>query len=114
MGAKARAPAKTHRVYVVRLDRSVLEDRKFARENPDHDPRKPCVYVGSTGLSPEERFAKHKAGIKAGRGLVTKYGEALMPSKYHHYGLMTWPEAVKREKHLAARLRRKGYAVWQR
>jgi predicted GIY-YIG superfamily endonuclease len=114
MGAKARSPARTHSVYVVRLDRSVLQDRRFARENPDHDPRKPCVYVGSTGLTPEERFANHKAGIRAGRGLVKRYGEALMPGKYSQYNPMTWPEAVKREELLAERLRRKGYAVWQR
>jgi len=25
--------------------------------------RKPCVYVGMTGLDPDVRFDKHKAGI---------------------------------------------------
>lgn len=117
MGAKARAaraPEKTFHVYVVRLDTSVLEERRFARENPDHGLRKPCVYVGMTGLSPEERFANHRAGVRSGRGWVREYGIELLPGLYSRYNPMTRSEAERIEKHLAARLRRKGYAVWQR
>jgi hypothetical protein len=31
--------------------------------NLKHDVKKPCVYVGTTGLSPEERFPNHKQRI---------------------------------------------------
>ena len=54
-----------HNVYVVLLDPAVGKIRKVRAENPKCDPKKPCVYVGMTGLTPAERFANHKAGIKA-------------------------------------------------
>ena len=63
-----------HYVYVVLLSKQVLYERKFVKCNPDYDPTKPCVYVGMTGLDPDARFDKHKAGIRANR-FVTKYGE---------------------------------------
>jgi len=62
-----------HNVYVVLLDPAVAKIRKARAENPDRDPTKPCVYVGMTGLTPDERFANHKAGIKAA-SVVTRYG----------------------------------------
>jgi hypothetical protein len=54
-----------HNVYVVLLDPAVGRIRRIRRENPNREVRKPCVYVGMTGLTPEERFANHKQGIKA-------------------------------------------------
>jgi hypothetical protein len=39
--------------------------RQVRAENPGRDPGKPCVHVRMTRLAPEERFANHKAGIKA-------------------------------------------------
>jgi hypothetical protein len=54
-----------HNVYVVLLDPAVSQLRKVRADNPNRDPKKPCVYVGMTGLNPEERFSNHKAGIKA-------------------------------------------------
>jgi hypothetical protein len=50
---------------VVLLDPAVGRIRRIRRENPNREVRKPCVYVGMTGLTPEERFANHKQGIKA-------------------------------------------------
>lgn len=35
---------------------------KIRAANPDRDPAKPCVYVGMTGLDPQERFKNHKRG----------------------------------------------------
>ena len=54
-----------HNVYVVLLDKAVGKLRKVRAINPDRDPKKPCVYVGMTGLTPEDRFTNHKRGIKA-------------------------------------------------
>ena len=54
-----------HNVYVVLLSPRVLQEAKFRRCNPHYDATKPCVYVGMTGLDPDQRFDNHKAGIKA-------------------------------------------------
>ena len=72
-----------HNVYVVLLDPAVGKIRKVRAENPRRDPKKPCVYVGMTGLTPEERFANHKAGIKDA-SLVKRYGIRLLPELYEH------------------------------
>ena len=100
------------RVYVIRLDAAVLGNRKFAQRNEQYQAGKPCVYVGSTSLSPEERFKKHKDGIKANR-FVRDFGLYLMKRVYQKFPPQTWPEILKTEKLLAERLRRKSYAVWQ-
>jgi hypothetical protein len=60
-----------HNVYVILLDPAVGKIRKVRAENPKRDPKKPCVYVGMSGLPREERFANHKAGIKDA-GLVNR------------------------------------------
>ena len=44
-------------VYVIELRREVLEKARFARKNPELRDDKPCVYVGQTARTPEERFA---------------------------------------------------------
>ena len=62
-----------HHVYVVELDRDVLYEGKFRKANPGYIDGKPCVYVGMTGLDPDIRFDKHKAGIQA-NAYVTKFG----------------------------------------
>lgn len=39
--------------------------RAVRAANPNRYPKKPCVYVGMSRLTPQERFANHKAGVKA-------------------------------------------------
>jgi hypothetical protein len=58
-------PAQHHNVYVLLLDPAVSKIRKVRAENPKRDPKKLPVYVGMTGLTPKERFANHKQGIKS-------------------------------------------------
>jgi hypothetical protein len=84
----------------------------MAVEIPSHDPRKPCVYVGMTHRSPEERFAQHKSGYKACR-YVKKYGQQLIPRQYQKHNSTTRAEAEKLAVVIATRLRKRGYAVWQ-
>jgi hypothetical protein len=60
----AQQPEHHHNVYVVLLDPAVGRVRKVRAANQKRDPKKPCVYVGMTGLTPEERFANHKAAPK--------------------------------------------------
>ena len=101
-----------HYVYVILLSKQVLYERKFVKCNPDHDPTKPCVYVGMTGLDPDARFDKHKAGVRANR-YVEKYGERLLPELYECYNPMPYKAACEMEVELAIALREAGYGVWQ-
>lgn len=102
----------THNVYVVELEPEVRKIARFAKANPDARTDKPCLYVGMTGLTPEERFARHKAGIWASR-FVRDYGVRLKPKYYERYNPMTYEEAQRLEPELAAHLRKRGFAVWQ-
>ena len=112
--SQRRQPAATgFNLYVVLLDPAVLRHKRFRDANPRHRPGKPCVYVGRTGLSAEERFAKHKQGIKA-NSYVRRYGLRLLPALYRRFTNMPRAEADRMEPRLAATLRRHGYAVWQK
>ncbi len=106
------SPAQHHSVYVVELSKDVLYEARFRRCNPDYEPGKPCVYVGMTGLSPDERFDKHMAGIKANR-YVLKYGLRLLPELYECYNPMPYEAARDMEVELAIGLQEAGYGVWQ-
>lgn len=103
-------PELHHNVYVVLLDPAVAKLRKVRGENPNRDPKKPCVYVGMTGLEPGERFANHKAGIKAA-AVVKRYGLRLLPRLFAHLNPMPYEAAVRMEMDLADDLRRAGYTV---
>ena len=95
------APRKAkghHSVYVVYL------------RNPKGDGRA-GYYVGMTGLTPEQRFQNHKAGIKAA-GVVRRCGERLVPKLYAHLNPMSYEEAVAMEVRLAEELRAQGYQVF--
>ena len=99
-----------HCVYVVLLEAAAARVRSVRAANPRPDPKKPCVYVGMSGLKPEERFANHKAGIKAA-SLVKRFGVRLLPELYEHLNPMPFEAAVQMEKDLAEDLRRAGYTV---
>lgn len=110
MAARARTPRPSretaaaaterlhHRVYVVRL------------EHPRH-PDTPCYYVGMTGLSPEERFANHKAGIKSAR-VVRHFGVELAYEWFDDIPPMTYEDAARCEPALADELRDRGFVVF--
>jgi hypothetical protein len=104
-------PPKNHySVYVVLLDKAALKDRAVLRLNPDRNPKKPCVYVGMTGLSPEQRLENHLNGYKASN-IVTKYGVRLLPELYADLNPMSYPEAVATEAAVARNLRKAGFTV---
>ena len=97
----ARKPASRpghHHVYVVYL------------RNPRGDG-KAGYYVGMTGLTPEQRFANHKAGVKAA-SVVKRFGERLVPRLYEHLNPMSYEDAVRKEEELANQLRAEGYQVF--
>jgi len=103
-------PEHHHNVYVVLLDPAVGRIRKVRAENPKHDRKKPCAYVGMPGLTPEERFANHKAGSKAA-WVVKRYGLRLLPELYEHLNPMPYEAAAQMERDLADDLRRAGHTV---
>ena len=96
--AKVRSSRMHHSVYVVYL------------RNPKGDG-KAGYYVGMTGLTPEARFANHRAGIKAAR-VVRKFGVRLVPTLYEHLNPMSYQDAVRIEVELAKSLRRRGFQVF--
>jgi len=101
-----------YHVYVVELSKDVLYERRFTKANPDYVKGKPCVYVGMTGLDPDVRFDKHKAGIQANR-YVQQFGLRLLPDLYEVYNPMPYDGARDMEVELAIGLREAGYGVWQ-
>ena len=101
-----------HNVYVIELSKDVLYEPRFRRSNPDYVTGKPCVYVGMTGLSPDLRFDKHKAGIQANK-FAQEYGLRLMPELYEMYNPMPYGGACDMEVELAIAFRERGWGVWQ-
>jgi hypothetical protein len=105
-------PRPHHHVYVIELSKDVLLEPKFRKNNPNYREGKPCVYVGMTGLNPDVRFDKHKAGIQANT-YVTKYGLRLLPDLYEGFNPMSHDEAVDKEIEVGIDLRSAGFGVWQ-
>ncbi len=107
-----RIARRHHHVYVVELADQVWNEPSFRKANPDYVLGKPFVYVGMTGLDPDLRFDKHKAGIQANR-FVREYGLRLLPRLYEVYNPMPYEGAREMEVELAIGLREAGYGVWQ-
>jgi hypothetical protein len=101
-----------YHVYVVELADQVWNVGRFRRANPDYQLGKPFVYVGMTGLDPDVRFDKHKAGIQANT-YVRDFGLRLLPGLYAMYNPMPYDAARDMEVELGIALREAGYGVWQ-
>ncbi len=101
-----------HHVYVVELDDAVWNVRRFRDANPDHRLGKPFVYVGMTGLDPDLRFDRHKAGVQA-NPFVERFGLRLLPALYAVFNPMPYHAAREMEVELAIALREEGFGVWQ-
>jgi len=107
-----RGRAAHYHVYVVELDDRVWNVARFRRANPDYQLGQPLVYVGMTGLDPDLRFDKHKAGIQASR-FVQEHGLRLLPELYERFNPMPYDSARAMEVELGITLRTAGYGVWQ-
>ena len=101
-----------YNIYVIELNEAVLKNKKFMKANPGYVVGKPCVYVGMTARTPEERFEQHKTGYKAAK-FAHKYGVRLKPRLFRSHNPMTFAEARWMEVEKARRLRKRGYGVWQ-
>ena len=95
-----------YHVYVVELADQVWN------VGSDYRLGKPFLYVGMTGLDPDLRFDRHKAGIQA-NNFVRDYGLRLLPGLYAMYNPMPYDAARDMEVELGIALREAGYGVWQ-
>ncbi len=113
-GKSAARRPRSHRysVYVVELADPVWNVAAFRRANPGYRLGMPFVYVGMTGLDPDLRFDRHKAGIQANR-YVFEFGLRLLPPLYAVYNPMPYDAARDMEVELGIALREAGYGVWQ-
>ncbi len=109
---RKRSDEPTDTVYVVELERAVLDVKRFRIKNAGHRPSMKCLYVGKTGRTPGERFKQHKEGYKS-CSLVRKFGLRLVPGLFPTKARLSKAEATALEKNHAEALRAKGYAVWQ-
>ena len=55
----------TYGVYVILLDKKVLEIPRFSSRSPEYDPDLDCYYVGMSAKTPEDRFKQHKKKKKS-------------------------------------------------
>jgi len=103
-----------HNLYVIELRPEILtQQERFLEANLHYVPgTKPCVYVGLTGLTPEERFRKHLQG-KKDAWFAHRYGQRLLSELYRHFNPMPYDLARVMEPELARQLREQGYGVWQ-
>ena len=102
----------SYAVYVIELDKEVRKIDRFRAANPRALITRPCLYVGSTVRSPQERFEQHLNGYKANR-YVKKFGERLRPDLFEQYNpIAKRVDAEEMEEYLAERLRSRGCWVW--
>jgi len=114
-----------HRVYAFYLNEEVLDKNKFKEANPNYEKGKPCVYVGMTGKTIEERYDEHtnhqnKNYSKGSKWMksyaVHGFSDALAIELLNHPNIsretLTFGEALQNEKLYAEWLRSKGYGVW--
>ena len=99
-------------VYVVELADAVWNVPGFRKANPGYRLGQPFVYVGMTGLDPDLRFDRHKAGVQANR-FVRDFGLRLLPQLYAVYNPMPYNGACEMEVELGIALREQGFGVWQ-
>ena len=103
---------KKYFVYVIELEQTVVEIRKFRKENPNYIKGKACVYVGQTSRKPFLRFEQHKEGYKSNK-YAKHYGIKLRPDLYEKYNpIPTRKDAEEIEEMLGKSLRKQGYGVW--
>jgi len=105
-------PKYTYGVYVILLDKKVLDLPRFTSRSPEYDPDLDCYYVGMSAKSPEERFRQHKNHWKSNY-FVREFGIRLVPELYENIPRYpTRDEAKEKEEELAIGLRELGHAAY--
>ena len=99
-------------VYVIELDQSVADIKKFRIKNPNYIKGNLCFYVGQSTRKPSVRFEQHKEGYKSNT-FVRRFGIKLVPDFYEKYNpIPTRKDAEELEEYVACKLREKRYGVW--
>ena len=99
-------------VYVIELEKKVMDIRKFRAKNPNYIKGKACIYVGQSSRKPIVRFEQHKEGYKSNK-YAKYYGVKLRLDLYEKYNpIPTRKDAEEIEEMLGNTLRKKGYGVW--
>ena len=101
-----------HNVYVIELDKEVLQFDDFTRANPHYKTGMPCLFVGETRHTPKKRFNYHLVGYKS-HEFVRRYAKRLASEYYASMNPVTSDQAKEAENQLAKKLRAMGYGVWQ-
>ena len=103
---------KQYFVYVIELEQTVVDMRKFRAKNPNYINGSACVYVGQSSRKPILRFEQHKEGYKSNK-YAKYYGIKLRPDLYEKYNpIPTRKDAEEIEEMLGKELRSRGYGVW--
>jgi predicted GIY-YIG superfamily endonuclease len=100
-----------HSIYAIELDPAVWKNRTFRARNPGGAVGG-CLYIGVTGLTPEERLERHRTGTQSGR-FVRTHGLRLRLDLVEGFSRLPYRIAACMEPKLAAWLRAQGFAVWQ-
>ena len=98
-------------IYAIELDPAVAGKRAFKTRNPAGSTSG-CLYIGMTGLTPEKRFARHRAGTQSGKYAGT-HGIRLRLDLVEGFSRLPYAIAAFMEPKLAAWLRAHGFGVWQ-
>lgn len=103
---------KQYFVYVIELEKSVADVKKFRLRNPNYIKGNICIYVGQSSRKPHLRFEQHKEGYKSNK-YAKYYGIKLRPDLYEKYNpIPTRKDAEEIEEMLGEALRIKGFGVW--
>jgi len=103
---------KRYYVYVIELDSSVTDLKKFRDKNPKYVKGNGCVYVGQSSRKPTVRFEQHKEGYKSNK-YAKIFGLKLRPDLYEKYNpIPTRKDAEEIEAMIGNDLRDRGMGVW--
>ena len=72
----------------------------------------PCVYVGETERTPEQRFAQHSAGGRTSSKIVRDHGVRLRPDLATRGPFLTRANGERAERELGDVLRKRGFVVF--
>ena len=100
-----------HSLYAVELAPAVWKARAFRDRNPG-GAASGCLYIGLTGLRPEQRFDRHRAGTQSGK-FVRAHGVRLRLDLVEGFSRLPFKIAAWMEPKLAAWFRAQGFGVWQ-
>jgi predicted GIY-YIG superfamily endonuclease len=100
-----------HSLYAVELDPAIWKNRAFRARNPGGADGG-CLYIGVTGLTPDQRFDRHKMGTQSAR-FVRTHGVRLRLDLVEGFSRLPYRIAASMEPRVAAWLRAQGFAVWQ-